>query len=1714
VLARILAAAVVMAAPFQVYANIPGGGTGAGPNVTLVDNGGSVTIGNGIISILCTKSGATINQINYIYSNGSGTITNQLLSGGNNGGQLYWENSTTQSLTFTYSLVANPANNGGNYAEIALVTTSVPNDVLEVHYSMLRGSSGFYVTPIWSHRSIDDALSMGECRDNIYAGAIFNWMSVDATRNRLMEVSSGLAIGVLGAPVEVSLWTNGVYQGQYEDKYKYSANFGVERVWGWSSVGSGGANVGLWDVTASPEYYNGGPMKPELMSHIGTTILNMAHGSHYNMGNDGNFASGEVWTKVYGPHFIYCNNIAKTITDVTQASSALYSDAVAQAAAEQTAWPYSWFTNANYAGASTRGAVSGIIIINDTYNPNASPAGLWVGVVNQPYTTSATYDFQKWMKPYQFWVKTDSNGNFTIPNVIAGTNYTLYAFGPGAAGTFMSQNQTGGNPPILYDLAATNFGVTVTAGATNNLGSVTWTPTRVGPTVFEIGYPDRKGDKFRHGDDYWVGDIGPSPTAPSPIWSKFLEYPFDFPSGPNYVVGKSRWSTDWNFVQPIVTDNQGNYNPSTSTITFNLASAPSNISTASLYLAVASDYSGPLIVSVNGNNLGSTAGVTSVPNANSPNGYSPFYGASDTTVREGPNGAFSDERLTFPANLLQAGANTITINMRKGGYFANHAMYDYIRFELTGYVPPAPASVAAYPGNNSSLIAWPVTPGATGYSVLSTTTSGSNYTLIASNVIGPVCGSGSNYATWLDANAVNGATYYYVVQSVNLIGTSANSPESPGATPSPSVSTSPPAMPTGISASVGHGTATLTWSGSPGANYYTIQRSVMVNNGVGVYIPLNLITLDNGTTNTTYTDVALTDGSTYNYFVSASSAGGTSSNSAPVQVKPLPSPPAAAPTPLTYSIVSTTNVTLSWPAISSAVGYIVKRAVNNINGPYTFLMSVTESTCTDVGLSFNNTYYYEVAAMNAAGTSTNSVVTVTLAPAAPATLTATPGNTTILLSWSASSGATSYTLKRGLGSGNENTTVVSGYAGTSYTDSNLVNGTTYYYMVTATGPGGTSGNSPEASATPSVIAGLLWTGAVSTSWDTTATNWLNGGLTAAVYTDGSSVNFDDSAVTTTVVIDGTVSPGNVTFANSNATYNVSTTGSGIAGLAGIVKGNAGTLALTTSNAYSGGTLVLGGTLTVANATAAGSGSITLNGGVLNNNASIANAMNITGPSYLNTGNSQITGNWTGNGLLNILISGGNNTFTVTGVMTNFSGTFAFGDSTGYFRHYGSLGSALATFDLGSSNLTMNNRNGGTTIQFGALVGGSNTALSGRSTGGSGSTTIYVVGGNSAGATFNGGIADGNSPMAITKVGAGTWTLTNPNNTFSAGLIISNGTLQIGNGNASATLGTGNVLNNATLTFNHSDMAANALVISGTGQLIHLGSGALSMTVGSTYSGGTIVSNGTLLVNNTVGSGTGTGAVTVVSGATLGGTGVIAGPVAVNGTLAPGSSVGTLTISNNLVLNSGTVLAYDLGTSSDLARVSGTLTLGGTLNISNAGGFGAGTYVLFTYGGSLTYSGVSIGSAPAGYNYSIDTGTVGQVKLVVSAWTAFQQWQMNYFGCTNCPQAAPDADPLGKGMSNTNQFLAGLNPTNSASALRIISAVPQSNDVVITWTTAGLRTNAVQATAGDANGGYATNFTNISGSIIIPGSGDTTTNYVDTGGASNTPSRYYRIRLVP
>jgi len=156
-----------------------------------------------------------------------------------------------------------------------------------------------------------------------------------------------------------------------------------------------------------------------------------------------------------------------------------------------------------------------------------------------------------------------------------------------------------------------------------------------------------------------------------------------------------------------------------------------------------------------------------------------------------------------------------------------------------------------------------------------------------------------------------------------------------------------------------------------------------------------------------------------------------------------------------------------------------------------------------------------------------------------------------------------------------------------------------------------------------------------------------------------------------------------------------------------------------------------------------------------------------------------------------------------------------------------------------------------------------------------------------------------------------------------------------------------------------------------------------------------------------------------------------------------------------------------------------------------------------------------------YNHALDPTQIqqlffntGYVPPPPPPLTPFQMWQLQYFGCTDCVQAAASADPDGDGQNNMAEFLAGTSPTNNTSTLRILSAAPQGSDVVITWATVGGHTNEVQATAGDANGGFVTNFAPISGAIIISDFGDTTTNFTDAGGATNAPARYYRIRLVP
>jgi fibronectin-binding autotransporter adhesin len=178
-------------------------------------------------------------------------------------------------------------------------------------------------------------------------------------------------------------------------------------------------------------------------------------------------------------------------------------------------------------------------------------------------------------------------------------------------------------------------------------------------------------------------------------------------------------------------------------------------------------------------------------------------------------------------------------------------------------------------------------------------------------------------------------------------------------------------------------------------------------------------------------------------------------------------------------------------------------------------------------------------------------------------------------------------------------------------------------------------------------------------------------------------------------------------------------------------------------------------------------------------------------------------------------------------------------------------------------------------------------------------------------------------------------------------------------------------------------------------LMKTNSGTLALTGDNSYNGQTTITGGSLLVNNTAGSGTGSSNVAVTAG-TLGGTGTIAGTVTVASAarVAPGSSgIESLDV-GGLTLSAGSFLDFDLAApgTSDLINVTNVdgLTINGvgSVNLTNAGGLAAGSYTLIDYAGVLQGGDIAsflsqTPTGPAGFNYSlVDTGST--IDLSVAA----------------------------------------------------------------------------------------------------------------------------------
>ena len=332
--------------------------------------------------------------------------------------------------------------------------------------------------------------------------------------------------------------------------------------------------------------------------------------------------------------------------------------------------------------------------------------------------------------------------------------------------------------------------------------------------------------------------------------------------------------------------------------------------------------------------------------------------------------------------------------------------------------------------------------------------------------------------------------------------------------------TSAPSTPTGLTATPGNAQVALSWTASSGATSYNIYRSA-TSGGEGTTAYATSATAS-------YTDTSVTNGTTYYYTVAAVNAGGTSAQSTQVNATPqVPAP--LTPTGLTAT-PGNAQVALSWTATSGATSYNVYRSTTSGGEGTTAIATSTTASYTNTGLTNGTKYYYTVAAVNAGGTSAQSTeVNATPqvpAPSAPTGLSATAGNAQVALTWTASSGATSYNIYRSTTSGGEGTTTYATSTTASYTDTSVTNGTTYYYTVAAVNAGGTSAQSTEVSATPSsgsqTITDYLndWTIASShtANWTLDSSNptYFSGDTSRATRTvdDTESIVYTFSGITT------------------------------------------------------------------------------------------------------------------------------------------------------------------------------------------------------------------------------------------------------------------------------------------------------------------------------------------------------------------------------------------------------------------------------------------------------------------------------------------------------------------------------------------------------------------------------------------------------------------------
>jgi fibronectin-binding autotransporter adhesin len=382
--------------------------------------------------------------------------------------------------------------------------------------------------------------------------------------------------------------------------------------------------------------------------------------------------------------------------------------------------------------------------------------------------------------------------------------------------------------------------------------------------------------------------------------------------------------------------------------------------------------------------------------------------------------------------------------------------------------------------------------------------------------------------------------------------------------------------------------------------------------------------------------------------------------------------------------------------------------------------------------------------------------------------------------------------------------------------------------------------------------------------------------------------------------------------------------------------------------------------------------------------------------------------------------------TTTNASSPASGTFVINGGTAVINTDILDGSTTGDATLRNTTLTLA---GGTLNMTGHNIGSATAPI----------TTVNFFGGTLMNVNSING--DGGVAMA----GLETLFLDGTNN-YTGGTTISFGTVQVGKGGNSGTLGTGTVTNDGTLVFNRTGILTVNDPIVGTGVVRQNGGGTIVLGGTNTYSGLTEINAGTLAITGSV-----TSPITVKSGGTLAGAGQ--GPTTgrvgnvtmeAGSHLRPGATgdvgdTGKITI-GNLTLTGGNI-AVDLGTTSDLVEVTGAATFSGATTITPNPAAPGGTYTILTAGTlTLTVQPTVVSPTTTRKTFTADYSTANTIKLVVGGnskaltWTGAANgvWDLGATGTVNWTDGTIaerffDADSVvfGDGPANRNVTITGI-----------------------------------------------------------------------------------------